>query len=211
MMERSERADPSAEDATEDQREREEADAPEKAAVDGVRRERGHRRDERIGEQVRFDRKRESHRLIRARGERSAERRLKKKVHEEREEPDLRDAADPLQSADALARGDAAARATSDRSSSGRGAASGRTDAPVAGATESRRRRSRDGVVERASTRPTFPFHGIGFDFGHGLKPPYRRFSQYIVPMPRSCAIFKYARLSRCWPMSVHAYASAAT
>ena len=32
-----------------------------------------------------------------------------------------------------------------------------------------------------------------------------RRFSQYIVPRPRSWPILRYGRLSRCWPMSVAA------
>ena len=109
MVERAERADPAAEDAAEDEREREEADAPEQPAVDRVRREHGHRADERIGEQERLDRERQAHRRVRLRGEAAAEARLEEEVHEEDEEADLRRATHPHEDADALPRGDAGA------------------------------------------------------------------------------------------------------
>ena len=109
-MERPERADPAAEHAAHDQRDREQTDRPEEAAVDGVRREHGHRADERIREEERLDRQREAHGSVRLRREASVEARLEEEVHEDGEEADLRRATDPHERADALARGNAGAR-----------------------------------------------------------------------------------------------------
>ena len=95
VVERAEGADPAAEDAPEDQREREQPDAPEQPAVDGVRRQQRHRRDERIGEQEPLDRQRQAHGRVGARREAPAERRLEEEVEEEGEEPDLRRRAAP--------------------------------------------------------------------------------------------------------------------
>src|SRR5215467_12552575 len=102
MMERSERTDPTAKHTTKNQREREQAHAPQKPAIHGVRRKRGHRGDEWIREQKRFDGKRKTNGLIRLRCERSAKRSLEKEIHEDGEEPDLRCAPHPFQNSNAL-------------------------------------------------------------------------------------------------------------
>jgi hypothetical protein len=78
-------------------------------AIDGVRREERHRADEGIGEEKRFDRKRQPNRRIGARGEAPAEAGLEEEVHEHREEEDLREAPDPHEGANRSSGGDAAA------------------------------------------------------------------------------------------------------
>ena len=60
VMERAEGADPPAEHSSEDQREREQTERPEQAAIDGMRRQQRHDSDERVGEEESLDGQRET-------------------------------------------------------------------------------------------------------------------------------------------------------
>ncbi len=167
VVERAERADPAAEDATEDHREGEEAHAPEQPPVHGVGREGRHRPDERIGEQERLDRERQPHRRVRPCSEAAAEPRLEEEVHEQAEEEDLRGAARPLEDDGDAARGDAGAGELGGFSWGG-GVRS------RLGSRLGSRSRSRSGFrvgvavpTSSGGTIPTLPvFHGIGSTSG---------------------------------------------
>ncbi len=108
MVERPEGADPTAEDAAEDEREREHAHRPGEPAIDVVRREHRHRGDEGIGEQERLDRLREADARVGA-GEGASEGGLEEQPGEQEEEARLRRAPNPNEDADDRARGEAAA------------------------------------------------------------------------------------------------------
>jgi Ni/Co efflux regulator RcnB len=103
VVQRAERANPTAKHAPEHERERQHHERPSQPAIDRVRAQQRHRAHERVGEQKALDRQRQAHRLTRGGRERAAERRGCQKIQEQTEEADLRHAPHPDQDLDHLA------------------------------------------------------------------------------------------------------------
>src|SRR5580692_7642447 len=105
-MQGPERTDPATEDAPYDESQGEEADAPEQAPVNRMRREERHRPDERIGEEIPFDGERQADGGIGLCREASSKRRLEEEIEKESEEERLREPPRPHEPANHATRGD---------------------------------------------------------------------------------------------------------